>query len=86
MKTIRQTKALVVAGFFCVVIATLAWERKPISEAEVVSRAELIVVGRINPGSIVFVPHDAKAGGANWEHHVSCWFPRFSRDRLRPIR
>jgi hypothetical protein len=70
MNTFRPTKTLVVAGFFCVVIAACAWERKQFSEAEVVSRADLIVVGKINPGSIVFVPHDAKGGGASWEHHV----------------
>jgi hypothetical protein len=71
MNTFKRTKPLFVAfGFFCVVMAACAWERKQISEAEAVSRAGLVVVGKINPGSIVFVPHDGKNGSASWEHHA----------------
>jgi hypothetical protein len=71
MKMLLPTRILLVAlGFFCFVIAACAWERKQYSVTEVVSRADLIVVGKINPGSIVFVPHDPKNGGASWEHHV----------------
>jgi hypothetical protein len=47
-----------------------AWLRRSYSDMEVVSRAELIVIGRVKPGSVVLVPHDNKNRGAGWEHHV----------------
>jgi hypothetical protein len=48
-----------------------AWPRKDYSDAEIVSRAELIVVGRMKAGSLTLVPHRGEGGaGASWEHHL----------------
>ena len=55
----------------CILAAAHAWLRRPYSDAEIVSRAELIVVGKIKVDSIVLVPHQTKNRGASWEHHVT---------------
>ena len=69
MKTPSKT-VLIAVIIFCSIASSYAWLRRHYSDAEVVSRAELIVVGRIKPGSIVLVPHETKNQGASWEHHA----------------
>ena len=63
-------KTLMIIGILSAVAAACAWERRQYSDEEIVSRADLIVVGKIKEGSIVFVPHDTKDEGASWEYHV----------------
>jgi hypothetical protein len=47
------------------------WSRKHYSDSEVVSRAELIVVAKVQEGSLILVPHEQRSGAAtSWEHHV----------------
>lgn len=47
-----------------------AWLRPIYQDAEVVARSELIVVGRLDKGSLKYVPHENKgSGGASWEYH-----------------
>lgn len=67
---ILNKKLLIILCVLCVVAVAYAWERRAYSDAEIVSRAELIVVGKIKKGSIVLVPHQTKNEGASWEHHV----------------
>jgi hypothetical protein len=64
-----KTILIALAGV-CVAYTARAWLRRSYTEAEVVSRAELIVVGKGKPGSIVFVPHTTSPSGGSWEHHV----------------
>lgn len=61
---------LVVIAAVCIAGVAHAWLRHAYSDAEVVSRAEFVVVGRVKPGSVVLVPHATKNQGASWEHHV----------------
>ena len=71
MKTRTVTKlGLTALGIWCVVGVAHAWLRRAYSDAEIVSRAELIVVGKVKPGSIVLVPHETKDQGASREHHA----------------
>jgi len=72
MKTYRLSKTLlIVLGLFCVVTVSYAWMRRHYSDSEIVSRAELIVIGRIKADSIVYVPHEIKdSAGASWEYHA----------------
>ena len=47
-----------------------AWERPNYTDAEIVSRAQLIVVGRIKPDTLTLVEHKTRPGsGLSWEHH-----------------
>jgi hypothetical protein len=71
MKTIGRGKAiLLLFGLVCFVFTSYAWKRLYYSTVEVVQHADLIVVGRINPDSIVLVPHKPIAGQVeSWEHH-----------------
>jgi hypothetical protein len=55
--------ALLLAG----VATSQAWLRRTFTDAEIVSRAELMVVGHIQDGSMVRIPHGS---GSSWEHHV----------------
>ena len=55
--------ALLLAG----AAASQAWLRRSFTDAEIVSRAELMVVGHIKDGSLVRIPH---GNGSSWEHHV----------------
>lgn len=49
-----------------------AWLRAPYEDAMIVERSELIVVGRLLPGSIRYVPHRRQPDrGASWEHHAT---------------
>ncbi len=49
----------------------LAWLRPHYEDAVVVERSELIVVARLKPGTIQYVPHKKTPGsGASWEHHA----------------
>jgi len=43
-----------------------AWLRRAFEDATVVERSELVVVGRLKEGSIVYVPR-----GKGWEHHAT---------------
>ncbi len=71
MKILKFNKGLLIAvGILGIVATAHAWLRGRYSEAQVVSRAELIVVGKIKPSSIVLVPHDPKNNSKGWEHHV----------------
>jgi hypothetical protein len=48
-----------------------AWLRRSFTDAEIVLRAQLIVIGHIKPGSIVKVDHKVPPGtGMSWEHHA----------------
>ncbi len=48
------------------------WLRPRYEDATVVERSELIVVGRLDQGSIRYVPHDRGPNeGRSWEHHAS---------------
>lgn len=52
-------------------LGALAWPRKHYSKTEILSRAELVVVAKVQDASLTLVPHDRHAGaGASWEHHV----------------
>jgi hypothetical protein len=68
MKTMRSLCLAFV--FLGVVTMAHAFLRRAYSDAEVASRADLVVVGKIKPESIVLVPHDPGVAGASWEHHV----------------
>lgn len=71
MKLQILTKILLSAlGILCIASVAYAWERRAYSDAEIVSRAELIVVAKIKESSMVLVPHDTKNQGASWEHHL----------------
>ena len=48
-------------------VAVRAALRRNYSTAEVVSRAQLIVVGRMKEGTLAFIPHSSPRG-ASWEH------------------
>jgi len=70
MKTPSRT-ALIAIIVLCSIASSYAWLRRHISNAEIVSRAELIVVGHLQDGSVVFVPHTSSPGdGASWDHHA----------------
>ena len=66
----------------CIVTVAHAWLRRSYSDAEIVSRAELIVVGKIKDGSIVLVPHQTKNAGASWEHHVELLISEVLKGRV----
>ncbi len=49
-----------------------AWLRPSFEDAVVVERSELIVVGRLQRGSIIYFPREGKpAEGRSWEHHAT---------------
>jgi len=58
-----------VLGMLCLVVVTPAALRPRYSDEQIVSRAELIVVGKMKEGSLVFVPQRS-ASGISWEHHL----------------
>jgi hypothetical protein len=41
------------------------------ADAQLVESAELIVVGRLKPESVAFVPHGPAASAASWEYHAT---------------
>ena len=69
MKTPTRTILFVII-ILCSVVSSFGWLRGHFSDEVVVSRAELIVVGRIKADSIVFIPHKIKDGGKSWEYHA----------------
>jgi hypothetical protein len=70
MKTPSKT-VLIAVVMLCSVVSSFAWLRRHFSDAEIVSRAELIVVGHIQDGSVFFIPHTPPpSGGASWDHHA----------------
>jgi hypothetical protein len=49
-----------------------AWLRPVYEDADVVARSQLIVVGHLQRGSIVYVPHRRRPHrGHSWEHHAA---------------
>ena len=58
---------LIAALLLANVATSQAWLCRTFSDAEIVLRAELIVVGHIKDGTVVRIPH---ADGFIWEHHV----------------
>ena len=49
-----------------------AWLRTGFEDAVVVERSELIVVARLKPGTIQYVPHKKSShGGGSWEYHAT---------------
>ena len=47
-----------------------AWKRRHYSDREVIARAALVVVGRVDAASLELSPHaDTAGGGPSWEHH-----------------
>ena len=57
------TLLLLLAG----AVSSQAFLRRFFSDAEIVSRAELIVIGHVRPGSVERINH---GNGSSWEHHV----------------
>ena len=71
MKMNASSKTVLIAVIiFCSVVSSFAWLRRHFSDEEIVSRAELIIIGKIKEDSIVLIPHDSK-NGQSWEHHVT---------------
>jgi len=58
---------LIPVGLICGAVAVHAWLRPHYSDEQIVARAELIVIGRVRDGSIVFLPRKVSEG---WEHHA----------------
>jgi HEAT repeat protein len=58
------------------------WDPSP--DGAVVERADVIVVARIQPGTIEYVPHEAKnpSHGRSWEHHVTIDVTRVVKGEL----
>jgi hypothetical protein len=68
---IPSKTVLIAVIILCSVASSYAWLRARFSDAQVVSRAELIVVGHIRDGSVTRVTHPKDVVGAqSWEHHV----------------
>jgi hypothetical protein len=60
----------------CIIVAvtvpTYAWLRYHVEDADLVDRSKLIVVARLRPESIKYVPHQRKKNeGRSWEHHAT---------------
>jgi hypothetical protein len=61
-------RTLIIAALLLAGVATSqAWLRRSFTDAEIVSRAELMVIGHIKDGSLVRIAH---GNGSSWEHHV----------------
>jgi hypothetical protein len=76
METKKMTRtALTVMSFLMALpfsTKAYAWRRAPYEDAMIVGRSELIVVGRLLPESIRYVPHRRQPDrGASWEHHAT---------------
>ena len=68
---IPSTTVLIAGIILCSVASSYASLRARYSDAQVVSRAELIVVGHIRDGSVTLVTHPKDVVGAvSWEHHA----------------
>jgi hypothetical protein len=70
MTRIQGSFWMVTASVFFSTVA-MGWMRFPYEDAQVVERADLIVVGRIKQGSVEYVRHrNEPQQGASWEHHA----------------
>src|SRR5687767_1839303 len=57
----------------------------PAEDQEVVRRAEVIVVGRLEDGSVQFVPHATREHeGRSWEHHATLVVSEVLKGTLAP--
>ncbi|HEY3356359.1 MAG TPA: hypothetical protein VGQ83_24120 [Polyangia bacterium] len=64
-------------------LAALGWPRPRYEDVTVVERAELIVVGRLAPGSVRYVPHARRPQqGRSWEHHATLRVTRVLKGAL----